>query len=435
MYNYNIMIKNINPISKEEALKYHLNGKLEIKPTKPFYTQRDLSLAYTPGVGYPCLEIQKNPQTAYDYTAKGNLVAIISNGTAVLGLGNIGALASKPVMEGKSILFKKFADINAFDIEIEETDINKFCEIVKAISSTFGGINLEDIKAPECFEIETRLKKEVDIPVMHDDQHGTAIVSSAALLNALELTGKNIQDVKIVISGAGASAIACGKLYKKLGAKNIVMCDSKGVIRKNRTDLSKYKREFAVDTTDETLSDALYGADVFIGLSRPKILSKEMLEVMNKNPIIFALSNPVPEILPEEVYEIRKDAVIATGRSDYPNQINNVMAFPFIFRGALDVRARDINDDMVVSCVKAIANLAKEDVPDYIKEIYNEDLKFGKDYIIPKPFDKRLFWEVSSSVAESAINSGTARIQEFDIRAYIENLKNRINGNIASIQI
>ncbi len=430
MDKYNIMIKNVNPVSKEEALQYHLGGKLEIKPTKPFNTQRDLSLAYTPGVGFPCLEIQKNPQSAYDYTTKGNLVAVISNGTAVLGLGDIGALASKPVMEGKAILFKKFADIDVFDIEVNEKDIDKFCETVKAISPTFGGINLEDIKAPECFEIENRLKKELDIPVMHDDQHGTAIVSSAALLNALELSNKKINEVKIVISGAGASAIACGKLYKKLGAKNIVMCDSKGVIRKDREDLTKYKKEFAIDTKDETLFDALFGADVFIGLSRPNIISKEMLKVMNSNPIIFALSNPVPEILPEDVYEVRKDAIIATGRSDYPNQINNVMAFPFIFRGALDVRARDINDEMIISCVNAIANLAKEPVPDYIKEIYGEEFKFGKNYILPKPFDKRLLWEVSSAVAEAAIKSKTARIKDFNLEKYIEELKNRLDNSL-----
>ncbi len=430
MDNYNIMIKHISPISKEEALKYHLGGKLEIKPTKPFSTQKDLSLAYTPGVGFPCLEIQKNPQTAYDYTTKGNLVAVISNGTAVLGLGDIGALASKPVMEGKAILFKKFADIDVFDIEVDEKDIDKFCETVKAISPTFGGINLEDIKAPECFEIENRLKKELDIPVMHDDQHGTAIVSSAALLNALELVNKKIENIKIVISGAGASAIACGKLYKKLGAKNIVMCDSKGVIRKDREDLSKYKKEFAIDTEEETLFDALVNADVFIGLSRPNIISKEMLKVMNPNPIIFALSNPIPEILPEEVLEVRKDAIIATGRSDYPNQINNVMAFPFIFRGALDVRARDINDEMIISCVNAIANLAKEPVPNYIEEIYGEELEFGKDYIIPKPFDKRLLWIVSSAVAKAAIDSRTAKTKGFSVENYIEELKNRLENSV-----
>jgi malate dehydrogenase (oxaloacetate-decarboxylating)(NADP+) len=426
MYNYNIMIKNIGNISKKETLKYHLGGKLEIKPKKPFESQRDLSLAYTPGVGYPCLEIQDNPETAYDYTTKGNLVAIITNGTAVLGLGDIGALPSKPVMEGKAILFKKFADIDAFDIELDEKNVDKFCEVVKAISPTFGGINLEDIKAPECFEIEKILKRELDIPVMHDDQHGTAIVSSAALLNALELTGKDIKKIKIVISGAGASAIACGKLYKKLGAENIVMCDSKGVIKKERTDLSKYKKEFAIDTKDETLFDALVGADVFIGLSRPKILTKEIIKFMNTNPIIFVLSNPVPEILPEDVFEVRQDAIIATGRSDYPNQINNVMAFPFIFRGSLDVRARDINDEMVISCVKAISDLAKEPVPDYIKEIYHEDFQFGKNYIIPKPFDKRLFWKVSSAVAKAAVSSGSARVKNFNVENYIERLKKKI---------
>ncbi len=432
MYNYNIMIKNISPVSKEEALKYHIGGKLEIKPIKPFNTQRDLSLAYTPGVGFPCIEIEKKSESSYDYTRKGNLVAVISNGTAVLGLGNIGALASKPVMEGKAILFKKFADIDVFDIEVDENDIDKFCQVVKAISPTFGGINLEDIKAPECFEIEKRLKKELDIPVMHDDQHGTAIVSSAALINALQLTNKKIEEVKIVISGAGASAIACGKLYKKLGAKNIVMCDSKGVISKDREDLPDYKKEFAVETNEKTLFDALINADIFIGLSRPKIISKEMLKVMNQNPIIFALSNPVPEISPEEVYEVRKDAIIATGRSDYPNQINNVMAFPFIFRGALDVRARDINDEMIVSSVYAIADLAKEPVPEYIKEIYNEDLEFGKNYIIPKPFDKRLLWKVSSAVAEAAVRTDTARIKDFNVEKYIQELKNRIQDFLVS---
>ncbi len=410
-------------VSKEEALKYHINGKIEIHPKKPFESQQDLSLAYTPGVGYPCEEIEKNPLNAYKYTSKSNLVAVITNGTAVLGLGNIGALASKPVMEGKSILFKKFANIDAFDIEIEEKDPDKFCEIVKGIAPTFGGINLEDIKAPECFEIEKRLKKELDIPVMHDDQHGTAVVSAAALLNALEIVNKDIRQIKIVINGAGAAAVACARLYKKLGAKNIIMCDSKGVITTDRKNLIEYKKEFAIDTDEKTLKDALKYADVFIGLSVGNLLSKKDIKKMNDKPVIFALANPVPEIFPEDVLSVKKDAVIATGRSDFPNQINNVLAFPFIFRGALDTYSRDINDEMIIAAVKAIANLAKKEVPDYVKKLYKTDLRFGKDYIIPKPFDKRLLVEVSYAVAEAAVKSNSVRNQDFKLTEYRQYLQ------------
>ena len=416
-------------ITKEEALNYHkypIPGKISVTPTKPFETQKDLSLAYTPGVAYPCLEIKEDETKAYEYTTKSNLVAVISNGTAVLGLGNIGALASKPVMEGKGILFKKFAGIDVFDIEIDETDIEKFCEIVKGISPTFGGINLEDIKAPECFEIERILKKELPIPVMHDDQHGTAVVSSAALINALYLVNKSIEDVKIVILGAGAAAIACGRLYKELGAKHIYMVDSKGVISTKRNDLNKYKQEFAVDTDDKTLEDAMKGADVFIGLSVPGQVTKEMVKSMSQNPIIFALSNPTPEIYPEEVYEARSDAIVATGRSDYPNQINNVLAFPFIFRGALDCQARDINYEMLKSAVYAIAKIAREETPEYLKEIYNEKLEFGKDYIIPKAFDIRLLTEVSSAILKTAIETGSARIKNIDIEEYKKELLSKL---------
>ncbi len=399
-------------ITKEEALKYHKEckpGKIEVIPSKPSKTREELSLAYTPGVAFPCLEIKENPLKAYEYTNKSNLVAVISNGTAVLGLGDIGAVASKPVMEGKGVLFKIFADIDVFDIEVSEKDPDKFCEIVKAISPTFGGINLEDIKAPECFEIESRLKKEVDIPVMHDDQHGTAVVSAAALLNALDLTGKKISEVKVVINGAGAAAIACGRLFKKLGVRYIYMCDSKGVISVNRKDLSVYKKEFAVETEKTQLKDVLKGADVFLGLSKGNILSEEMIKSMNKNPIVFALANPVPEINPEEAFRIRKDVVIATGRSDYPNQINNVIAFPYIFRGALDTRARDINDEMVISAVKAISDLGKK-----------------KGSLIPSPFDRDLFLYVSKAVAEAAVRSGSARIKGFSPKKYEETLKERL---------
>ena len=419
-------------ISRDEALKYHSqgrSGKIEVVPTKPFKTSLDLSLAYTPGVAFPCLEIEKNKDEAYRYTAKGNLVAVITNGTAVLGLGDIGATASKPVMEGKGILFKKFADIDVFDIEVDEKDVDKFCEVVKAISPTFGGINLEDIKAPECFEIEERLKGELDIPVFHDDQHGTAIASASALLNAVKLANKKLAEIKLVINGAGASAIACGRLYRYLGVKNIIMCDSKGVITKNRKDINKYKKEFAVDIEDGTLEDVIKGADVFVGLSRGGVLTKDMVKSMADNPIIFALANPIPEIMPEEVEEVRNDAIIATGRSDYPNQINNVLVFPFIFRGALDVRARKITESMKVALVKALAKLARKHVPMHIKEIYKEDLRFGKDYLIPKPFDERLLTTLSIEVAKEAIKSGVSpmKMEEFNEVKYKEDLERRLN--------
>lgn len=415
------MAKNI----KEAALLYHSQGKpgkIEVVPTKPHSTQRDLSLAYSPGVAEPCLEIEKNAETAYDYTAKGNLVAVISNGTAVLGLGDIGALAGKPVMEGKGLLFKIFASIDVFDIEINEKDPQKFIEAVKAIAPTFGGINLEDIKAPECFEIERRLKEELDIPVMHDDQHGTAIISAAGLINALELIGKKIEDVQIVVNGAGASASSCTKLYIASGAKkeNIVMCDSKGVISVRRTDLNESKKYFATEKNVNTLEEAIAGADVFIGLSVADVLTVEMVRSMNEHPIVFALANPNPEISFENAMASREDLIYATGRSDYPNQVNNVLGFPYIFRGALDVRATTINEEMKLAAVKAIASLVKEPVPDVVNAAYGlSRLSFGKDYIIPKPMDPRLLTVVSTAVAKAAIESGVARktISDWDVYA------------------
>ncbi|RHP60552.1 NADP-dependent malic enzyme [Bacteroides sp. OF04-15BH] len=403
-------------ITKEMALNYHCQGKpgkIEVVPTKPYSTQQDLSLAYSPGVAEPCLEIEKNPQDAYKYTAKGNLVAVISNGTAVLGLGDIGALAGKPVMEGKGLLFKIYAGIDVFDIEVNEKEPEKFIQAVKAIAPTFGGINLEDIKAPECFEIERRLKEELDIPVMHDDQHGTAIISSAGLLNALEVAGKKIEDVKIVVNGAGASAVSCTKLYISLGARleNIVMLDSKGVISQDRTDLNEQKRYFATSRTDiHTLEEAIKDADVFLGLSRGNVLSQDMVRSMAPSPIVFALANPVPEISYEDAVASRPDVLIATGRSDYPNQINNVIGFPYIFRGALDTSATAINEEMKLAAVRAIANLAKQPVPDAVNEAYHEHrLTFGPKYFIPKPVDPRLITEVSMAVAKAAIESGVAR--------------------------
>jgi len=403
-------------ITKEAALLYHSQGKpgkIEVVPTKPYQTQRDLSLAYSPGVAEPCLEIQKNPDTAYDYTDKGNLVAVISNGTAVLGLGDIGAMSGKPVMEGKGLLFKIYAGIDVFDIEVNEKDPDKFIEAVKAIAPTFGGINLEDIKAPECFKIEQRLKEELDIPVMHDDQHGTAIISSAGLLNALEVAGKKIEEVKIVVNGAGASAVSCTKLYVALGARleNIVMLDSKGVISKDRTDLNEQKRYFATDRTDiHTLAEAIKGADVFLGLSRGNVLSQDMVRSMASHPIVFALANPTPEISYEDAMASRPDVLMSTGRSDYPNQINNVIGFPYIFRGALDTRATAINEEMKLAAVHAIADLAKKPVPDVVNEAYHvNNLTFGPEYFIPKPVDPRLITEVSMAVAKAAMESGVAR--------------------------
>ena len=422
--------KNMAKITKEAALLYHSQGKpgkIEVVPTKPYQTQRDLSLAYSPGVAEPCLEIQKNPDTAYDYTAKGNLVAVISNGTAVLGLGDIGAMSGKPVMEGKGLLFKIYAGIDVFDIEVNEKDPDKFIEAVKAIAPTFGGINLEDIKAPECFKIEQRLKEELDIPVMHDDQHGTAIISSAGLLNALEVAGKKIEDVKIVVNGAGASAVSCTKLYVSLGARleNIVMLDSKGVISKQRTDLNEQKKFFATDRTDvHTLAEAIKGADVFLGLSRGNVLTQDMVRSMADHPIVFALANPTPEISYEDAMASRPDVLMSTGRSDYPNQINNVIGFPYIFRGALDTRATAINEEMKLAAVRAIAGLAKKPVPDVVNEAYHvNNLTFGPEYFIPKPVDPRLITEVSMAVAKAAMESGVARKQITDWDAYKNHLR------------
>ena len=416
-------------VTKEKALHYHSHGKpgkIEVVPTKPHSTQSDLALAYSPGVAEPCLEIEKNPETAYDYTSKGNLVAVISNGTAVLGLGDIGALAGKPVMEGKGLLFKVFAGIDVFDIEVNEKNIDKFIEAVKAIAPTFGGINLEDIKAPECFEIERRLKEELDIPVMHDDQHGTAIISAAGMLNALELAGKKIDEVQIVVNGAGASASSCTRLYMELGAKkeNIVMCDSKGVISVRRTDLNEEKRFFATRREVSSLEEAVKGADVFLGLSVADVLTVEMVQSMKNNPIVFALANPNPEISYEKAKSSRPDIIFATGRSDYPNQVNNVLGFPYIFRGALDTRATTINEEMKLAAVKAIANLAKEAVPDVVNAAYGiTKLNFGREYIIPKPMDPRLLTWVSSAVAKAAIESGVAKKVITDWDKYKDSLR------------
>ncbi|MDR0745786.1 MAG: NADP-dependent malic enzyme [Mediterranea sp.] len=410
---------------KKDALLYHSQGKpgkIEVVPTKPYSTQKDLSLAYSPGVAEPCLEIEKDPRNAYKYTAKGNLVAVISNGTAVLGLGDIGALSGKPVMEGKGLLFKIYAGIDVFDIEVDEKDPGKFVEAVKAIAPTFGGINLEDIKAPECFEIERRLKEELDIPVMHDDQHGTAIISSAGLLNALEVSGKKIEDVKIVVNGAGASAVSCTKLYVSLGARleNIVMLDSKGVINRSRTDLNEQKRYFATGRTDiTTLEEAMKGADVFLGLSKGHVVSQEMIRSMASSPIVFALANPTPEISYEDAMASRPNVLMATGRSDYPNQINNVIGFPYIFRGALDTNATTINEEMKRAAVYAISGLAKQPVPDVVNAAYKvNNLTFGPEYFIPKPVDPRLITEVSIAVAKAAIDSGVARKKIEDWDAY-----------------
>ncbi|MBR3855556.1 MAG: NADP-dependent malic enzyme [Bacteroidaceae bacterium] len=417
-------------ITKEDALRYHEGkrpGKIEVVPTKPYFTQNDLSLAYSPGVAEPCLEIQKNPQDAYRYTDKGNLVAVISNGTAVLGLGNIGALSGKPVMEGKGLLFKIYAGIDVFDIEVDESNPDKFVEAVKAIAPTFGGINLEDIKAPECFEIERRLKEELDIPVMHDDQHGTAIISAAGMLNALEVNGKDISTIKVVVNGAGAAAISCARLYVALGVKkeNIVMLDSKGVINTKRERLTPEKIEFATTRDDiHTLEEAIVGADLFLGLSKGNILTKEMVRSMASDPIVFALANPVPEISYEDAMESRPDVLISTGRSDYPNQINNVIGFPYIFRGALDTAATAINEDMKLAAVHAIADLAKQPVPEIVNEVYHvNNLTFGREYFIPKPVDPRLLTEVSAAVARAAIESGVARKSIDDWDRYKEHLR------------
>lgn len=420
-------------MTKEDALKYHADGqpgKIAIIPTKPHATQRDLSLAYSPGVAEPCLAIADNPADVYKYTNKGNLVAVISNGTAVLGLGNIGPEAGKPVMEGKALLFKIYADVDSFDIEVNETDPERFIQVVKAIAPTFGGINLEDIKAPECFEIEERLKAELDIPVMHDDQHGTAIISAAGLVNALEIAGKDIAQARIVINGAGAAAISCTKLYCALGARkeNIVMLDSKGVISTARTDINAQKREFATTRTDiTTLAEAIHGCDVFVGLSTGNVVSEAMVKTMAENPIIFALANPTPEIAYDVAKAVRPDVIMGTGRTDYPNQVNNVLGFPYIFRGALDTHATAINEEMKVAAAKALAALAKTPVPAEVAQAYGvEGFSFGPDYILPKPVDARLIEVVSMAVAKAAVESGVARRPITDWEAYAQQLRTRI---------
>lgn len=417
----------MSEITKEEALEYHKGGKIGIAVTKPCSEQHELSLAYTPGVAYPCLEIEKEKNLSFEYTNRSNLVAVISDGSAVLGLGNIGPLAGKPVMEGKSVLFKKFADMNAFDIELDVHSVDEIVAVCRAIAPTFGGINLEDIAAPQCFEIEKKLQEALDIPVFHDDQHGTAIITTAGLINILELTGKKAEEIRVVINGAGAAGLSCARMYKALGVEHIVMCDSKGVISTSRKDLNPYKAEFAIDTSDSTLSDAIKGADMFLGLSTAGALSKEMVAGMASEPIIFALANPVPEILPEEIAEVRDDAVIATGRSDYPNQVNNVLGFPFIFRGALDVRAKKITEGMKMAAAKALASVAKEPVPYYVKAAYhNQNIQFGKEHIIPLPFNKEVLVWVASAVAQKAVEEGIARIKRYDHHAYQEHLRSLV---------
>lgn len=418
---------------KKQALDYHSTGrpgKIEVSPTKPCLTSQDLSKAYTPGVAQPCMEIYNNPEDAFSYTAKGNLVGVISNGSAVLGLGNIGPLAGKPVMEGKGVLFKRFADIDVFDIEVQEASIEGMVNIVSALEPTFGGINLEDIKAPECFEIEKQLIEKMNIPVFHDDQHGTAIIASAGFINALEVANKKIEEIKVVFSGAGAASMACANLFYELGVKheNLIMCDSKGVIYKGRKEgMNFYKEVYAVETQHRTLSDAIKNSDAFIGCSARGVLTQEMVKTMNENPIIFAMANPEPEIYPDEVFEVRDDAIMATGRSDFPNQVNNVLGFPFIFRGALDVRAKKINSEMKLAAVKALAGLAKEEVPDEVKIAYGGDeLSFGRNYLIPKPFDTRVLTRVSPAVAKAAIDSGVARFEIDDMKGYANNLQNRL---------
>ena len=422
----------MSKFTREDALNYHSSGrpgKIEVVPTKAHSTQLDLSLAYSPGVAEPCLAIKDNPEDAYKYTAKGNLVAVMSNGTAVLGLGDIGALAGKPVMEGKGLLFKIFADVDVFDIEIDRKGIDEFIEVAKAIAPTFGGINLEDIKAPECFEIEKRLKEELDIPVFHDDQHGTAIISAAGLLNSIELVNKKIGDLKVVVNGAGASAISCARLYIELGVKkkNVLMLDSRGVLSTRRKGLNKYKQEFVRETDAETLEDAVKDSDVFLGLSVADVLTPQMLKSMKRDPIVFAMANPNPEISYEKAISARDDLIFATGRSDYPNQVNNVLGFPFIFRGAMDVRATSINEEMKIAAVYALAKLTKEDVPEVVNKAYKvENLHFGRDYIIPKPLDPRLIFHVTPAVAKAAMESGVARSSITDWEQYKEILKERM---------
>ena len=416
-------------ITKEEVLNYHKKGKIGIDLTKPCSSQHELSLAYTPGVAIPCLEIARDENLSFEYTNRANLVAVISDGTAVLGLGDIGPLASKPVMEGKSVLFKKFADVDAFDIELDVHTVEEIVATCKAIAPTFGGINLEDIKAPQCFEIERILKEELDIPVFHDDQHGTAIITTAGLMNVLDLTGKKVDEIKVIVNGAGAAGISCAKMYKALGVKNIIMCDSKGVISTNREDLNQYKAEFAVETEAKTLSDVIEGADMFLGLSRAGALTKDMVAKMAPEPIIFALANPVPEILPTEVKEVRDDVIMGTGRSDFPNQINNVLGFPFIFRGALDVRAKKITEGMKMAAAEALATLAKQPVPYYVKAAYhNDDLAYGKEHIIPLPFNKEALIWVASAVARTAVEEGVARVDSYDDAEYKAQLRCLIYG-------
>ncbi len=409
---------------REETLKYHEGGKIGTLLTKPCNTQQDLAMAYTPGVAYPCLEIEKDPKLAYKYTNKGNMVAVITDGTAVLGLGDIGALAGKPVMEGKAVLFKTFGKVDAVDIELNVHGIDEIVDVCAAISDSFGGINLEDIKAPQCFEIEKKLQERVSIPVFHDDQHGTAIITAAGLLNALELTNKKIEDVKIVIVGAGASGIASARMYRNLGAKHITMVDSKGVISTKRDDLNKYKAEFAIDTNDETLADAMKGADMLLGLSGPGIVTQDMVKTMAKNAIIFACANPIPEILPEEVKAVRDDIIMGTGRSDYPNQVNNVLGFPSIFRGALDAGATKITENMKIAAAHALADLAKEPVPYYVKAAYGkEDLEYGPEHIIPTPFSKEVMVWVASAVAKAAYEDGVSSIKTCDVESYKKRLR------------
>ena len=420
-------------ITAEEALAFHLEptpGKFEVTATVPMTTQRDLSLAYSPGVAVPCEAIFESPETAYDYTNKGNLVAVISNGTAVLGLGNLGALASKPVMEGKAVLFKRFADVNSIDIELDTEDTDAFVNAVKLMGPTFGGINLEDIKAPECFIIEQRLKEEMDIPVFHDDQHGTAVICAAGLINALHISNKKIEDVRIVLNGAGAAGIACLELLKAMGARhqNCIMCDTKGVIYQGRTEgMNQWKSGHAVATELRTLEEAMKGADVFLGVSVKGAVTQAMVESMAENPVIFAMANPDPEITPEEAHEVRPDAIVATGRSDYPNQVNNVLGFPYLFRGALDIHARAINDEMKIACAHALANLAREDVPDEVALAYGKNLSFGRDYIIPTPFDPRLIFRVPPAVAKAGMDTGAARRPIIDMEAYELSLKTRMD--------
>jgi len=426
---------------KEESLQYHrarnefdTNGKIGTLITKPCDTEKELAMAYSPGVAYPCLEIEKDIDTAYDYTNKGNLVAVISDGTAVLGLGDIGHLASKPVMEGKAVLFKTFANVDAIDIELNTKETEEIIETVKRIADSFGGVNLEDISAPRCFEIEERLKEICNVPVFHDDQHGTAVITTAGLINVLDMTGKPVEDLKVVVIGAGASGIACAKMYKQLGVKNITMLDSKGVIHSGRTDLNKYKQEFAFDTPDRTLDDAIKGADMVLGLSGPDLVSAEQVKTMAEAPIIFACANPIPEIMPPVAKEARPDVIIGTGRSDFPNQVNNVLGFPQIFRGALDVRATKITEGMKMAAAKALAALAKEPVPEHVKKAHGrEKMEFGPEYIIPSPFDRRVLVWVAAAVAQAAIEDGVARVKDFDIDAYktkLQRLADHLDGKL-----